>query len=69
MDPLLRGKKLVQGSEVTAGFILVFSEILCSWTQQLFIEHLPCVAGTVSGIEEAKTNIVPDVNNNDIDNF
>ena len=42
--------------EVTAGFILVFSEILCSCTQQLFIEHLPCVAGTVSGIEEAKTN-------------
>ena len=56
MDPPVQGKKYLQGSEITADFILVFSEILCLCTQQLFIEHLPCVPGTVSGIKEAMTN-------------
>lgn len=56
MDPPVQGKKYLQGSEITADFILVFSEILCLCTQQLFIERLPCVPGTVSGIKEAMTN-------------
>lgn len=64
MDPLVQGKKYLQGSEIAADFILVFSEILCLCTQQLFIEHLPCMPGTVSGLrKQLQINIVPNVNN------